>query len=95
MDQDVTSREQVRDVIINLIANARLEQGLDPIHLDDRSPVFSKGMERGTQKAEDMVLNLESAFGLNLADNPSQYGILSTIGSLADYIYTQMGAKYD
>jgi len=95
MDDQFTTREQVDAEVISILSSLRVEQGLDVIHLDDSSPIFSAGMERGEQQSADTVLQLESEFGINISDDPSILNALGTIGQLTDYIFERMRQKYE
>lgn len=94
MDDQFTTREQIRDEVISIISDMRISQGLDPIHLDDNSPLFSKGMERGGQKDVDLLSELESEFGVNISDDPATIEAISTIGELSDFIMERMHQSY-
>ncbi len=95
MDDQFTSREGVDAEVISTLSNLRAEEGLDLIHLDDGSPIFSSGMERGGQMNANMVIELESVFGINITDDPSILDTLGTIGQLTDYIVERMRQKYE
>lgn len=95
MDEQFTTRAQVDAAVISILSNLRVEQGLDVVHLDDSSPIFSAGMERGGQLSVNVVLELESEFGLNITDDPSILDTLGTIGQLSDYIFERMRQKYE
>jgi hypothetical protein len=95
MDDQFTTREQVNAKVISILSELRVEQGLDVVHLDDASPIFSAGMERGPQQSADILLQLESEFGINISDDPGILDTLGTIGQLTDYIFERMRQKYE
>ncbi len=95
MDDQFTTREQVDAQVISILSDLRAEEGLDMTHLDDDSPIFSQGMERGGQLNVNLVLELESEFGINITDDPGVLAPLGTIGNLTDYIMERMRQKYE
>ncbi len=95
MDEQFTSRDQVDATVISLLSDLRAEEGLNLIHLDDDSPIFSHGMEHGGQLNVNLVLELESVFGINITDDPSILDTLGTIGDLTDYIMERMQQTYE
>lgn len=95
MDDQFTSREQVDAEVISILSDLRAEEGLELIHLDDDSPIFSSGMEHGGQLNVNLVIELESVFGINITDDPSILDKIGTIGQLTDYIMERMRQKYE
>jgi acyl carrier protein len=92
--QQVAEREQVldrlRQVIVRLLHGRR-----QPDELDPDAALFGSGFGLDSLDAVEIVVCLETEFGLRASEQPMMRGAMRSLNKLADLVLAHGGARHE
>lgn len=94
MHQRFRDQNAVLAEIVNMLQEHRIAAGYDPVSYEIGSPVHTPGTTHDTAEDANIILALESRFGIDLGDDPQLLDRLVTVGRLAEYVYRKLNEYY-
>jgi acyl carrier protein len=74
-------KEQIKQAIVR-----SLRLPIDPAEIGDSTPLFGEGLGLDSIDVLELVLELERAFGVSIADEETGARVLRSVDSIAEFI---------
>lgn len=76
--------DRIKQVIVRTLA---LE--IEPEEIDERDPLFDGGLGLNSMATIEIIVGLEEAFGIQVADEDLRVELFDSVQSMADYVRSQ------
>ena len=84
--------EQLRSRIKHLIVESLQIEGLDPEDIGDDQTIFGEGLGLDSVDALELVLALETEFGIKVESDEMRRESFASVNALADFITERVAA---
>jgi acyl carrier protein len=85
--------ETLRSRIKHLIVECLQIEGLDPDEIGDDQAIFGEGLGLDSVDALELVLGLETEFGIKVESDEMRRESFASVNALADFVQSRIGEK--
>jgi acyl carrier protein len=84
-DDGIEERRRVLDELRRLLVE-QLRVEREPDEIDPDTPLFGTGLGLDSVDAVELVVSVETAFGIQVPDGPAARSAMRTVSTLADHV---------